>query len=133
VRSRREGIVFPSHSVGDRDLGSHVPAVADVERVVTLAGSEPGVGSHEDLAAIRRQAQQEGGVTVVLGAGWPSQGLRRAGTETEAALGAVKRAGGLGLQLVHAGKVKLAAKADLMAAPGPVEVAYVRKLGVVTV
>ena len=98
-----------------------------------LARGEPGVGGHEDFAFLIRQAKQEAGVAVVLAAGGAAYGLRRAGAETETALGAIKCAGGFRLQLVHAGIVKLAAKANLVAALSPVEVAYVGKLGVVTV
>src|SRR5437899_6710921 len=36
---------------------------------------------------------RSGGVTVVLAAGGPAQDLRRAGAETETALGAIQRAG----------------------------------------
>src|SRR6266516_4740691 len=133
VRSRREGVIFPAHSVRKRKVGSDVPAVADVESVVTLAGSESAIGSHEDFASVSWQTQQEGGVTVVLAAGGPTQDLRRAGAEAEASLSAIKRAGGLRLQLVHAGEVKLTAKAHLMASLGPVEVTYIRILRVMTI
>src|SRR6266481_6146745 len=101
IRSRREGIIFPAHSVRKRKVVSDVPAVANVKSVVMLAGSESGVGSHEDFASVGWQTQQEGGVTVVLAAGGPTQNLGRSGAEAEAALGAIKRAGGLRLQLVH--------------------------------
>src|SRR2546426_4597991 len=89
IGSRREGIIFPAHSVRKRKVVSDVPAVANVKSVVMLAGSESGVGSHEDFASVGWQTQQEGGVTVVFAAGGPPPkigGFRGRGQDAPGAL-----------------------------------------------
>src|SRR5215472_2419775 len=98
-----------------------------------LAGGEAGIRRHEDLALVCRQSQEEGGVAVVLAAGGATHGLSGARAEAESALRAIQRAGGFGLELVHAGEVEFAAEANLVAGLRPIEVTYIGVLGVVAV